>query len=246
MIKNQKHTFVPWTIAAPSFIWPTTVGENCYCLQDYVQEVSIILFETQACLKYTEKDLPQDLSELGLSYHIHLPLDLPWDCGAKHVMQLVDRLLKKTNYLSPWAYVLHPPQNISDFLEFYELWLKYGYQGKEILLENIQNNDLLEFWSQILETDCKTCLDLGHIIAYEQQHILSYEKLWEKVSMLHAYGVKNTHHHSCLANLSPEGKHTFFHILSHLKKNSVLVFEVFSPSNLKESLDIFFAWIREF
>ena len=80
-----------------------------------MREVGIVLFETAGSLAYTEADLPPDLAGLPLTYHVHLPLDLPWQDGpngAQATWDIVRRLVAITDYLSPNAYVLHPPPAI--------------------------------------------------------------------------------------------------------------------------------------
>jgi len=232
-------------IAAPSFVWPTTVRENCYQLQDLVQEVGIILFETQACLKYTENDLSLDLASLDLSYHIHLPLDLPWSFGVPIVMEAVKKLVDKTAYLSPRGYVLHPPPQREQFLSFCQIWQDLGLSPKQLFLENIEGNDLYYLWPDLLETECKVCLDLGHILAFSQEHIMSYRHLWDKITMLHIYGDLYGHRHSSLSLLSEQGKSLLNSALTSIQQETVIVLEVFTPKDLQESLDIFSTWISK-
>ena len=69
-----------------------------------------MLLETAGCLAYDEKDLPLDLPSLGLSFHAHLPLDLPWDAGAGGVSATILSLEEKIAFLRPRHYVLHPPR----------------------------------------------------------------------------------------------------------------------------------------
>ncbi|TVR00805.1 MAG: hypothetical protein EA399_03745 [Desulfovibrionales bacterium] len=74
-----------------------------------VDEVGLLFFQTEACLGYTEQDLPTWLAGTGLRFHVHLPLDLPWSDGMQRVWNTVSALQRKVVFLQPWAYVLHPP-----------------------------------------------------------------------------------------------------------------------------------------
>lgn len=56
---------------------PGTVAENCVFLATMVDEVGLLFMESAACLAYGKRDLPDSLADLPLSYHLHLPLDLP-------------------------------------------------------------------------------------------------------------------------------------------------------------------------
>lgn len=97
-------------IAAPSFVWPAHIAENCRRLAPLVDEVGLLFFQSEACLAYTERDLPIWLAETGLGFHVHLPLDLPWSEGPERAWEIVSGLRRKTAFLQPWAFVLHPPE----------------------------------------------------------------------------------------------------------------------------------------
>lgn len=241
----QKAVTPKLTIAAPSFIWPAPVGENCYRLRHLVQEVGLVLFETQACLEYTEQDLPSELSSLELTYHVHLPLDLPWSSGVSQVIEAVRQLVDKTAFLCPRGFVLHPPPQRNQFLAFCKMWQELGLQESQLLIENIEDNDLSSIWSDILATRCQVCLDIGHLLAFSQEALLDYAHLWDKVAMLHIYGDLCGHKHLSLASLSPKGQSLLKYILSSLTKETVIVLEVFDPEALEESLDIFSTWISK-
>lgn len=96
-------------IAAPSFVWPETIAGNCARLQGLVDEVGLLFFESDSCMAYTEQDLPQALARSGLRFHVHLPLDLPWEAGAPAVWSIMAALRAKASFLRPWCHVLHPP-----------------------------------------------------------------------------------------------------------------------------------------
>jgi hypothetical protein len=107
-------------LAAPSCVIPDRVGPNCRRLSSLVGEVGLMLLETRGCLDYDERDLPGDLSALGLSYHAHLPLDLPWAEGPGAVADAICALEQKIAFLCPRGYVLHPPAPVS----FQACWRK--------------------------------------------------------------------------------------------------------------------------
>lgn len=96
-------------LAAPSWVIPGTVADNCHFLSGKVDEVALLFFETESCLAYSEHDLPAVLNETGLSFHIHHPLDLPWHKGGTRVAEIVLALSEKASHLNPVAHVVHPP-----------------------------------------------------------------------------------------------------------------------------------------
>lgn len=233
----------PWTIAAPSFVWPATVGENCRRLQHMVHEVSVVLFDTAHSLEYTESDLPPDLPSLPLSYHVHLPLDLPWSGGARAVADATRALRRKVAHLRPRSYVLHPPPSRAAFRCFLRAWRAFGFPDRELVLENVEGNDLSELWPDIRESGCNVCLDLGHVTAFDQERLLGLPGLWDRTCMLHIYGDRGGDKHFSLEELTSRGRALLRSMLRSLPAGSVIVLEVFSPPDLQRSLDIFATWL---
>ncbi|MFW6414704.1 MAG: cobamide remodeling phosphodiesterase CbiR [Thermodesulfobacteriota bacterium] len=239
-----QNTKSPWHIAAPSFVWPAVVGDNCYYLQHLVDEVEIIFFETESSLNYTEHDLPPDLKDLGLGFHLHLPLDLPWEEGVERVIQDIEKLAAQVEYLSPHCFVLHPPPDPQLFTQFHRAWENHPYLNtRKLLLENVQENDLIQAWPLILQTDFRICLDLGHMLAFGQQEIFNLDGFWERLEMLHIYGDNDPSRHTSLANLSSAGQEILGHVLQTFPSNKTIVLEVFNPEELNQSLDILSKWI---
>ncbi len=234
--------FLPWKIAAPSCVWPAHIGENCLHLQQLVQEVGITLFETEGSLDYGPKDLPLWLADLDLNYHVHLPLDLPWEEGTETVFAVCSELLSKTDYLKPLHYVLHPPPYQEQLPQFLNLWRRKKPEYT-LLLENIQDNSLLEFWPWLRAQSLNVCLDLGHLLCYAQHALLQAPGLWPKVRMLHIYGDSNEHRHGGLDQLSGQGQAILHKALHHVSRDCTLVLEVFDPKDLYNALDIFSTWI---
>ena len=95
-------------LAAPSWLVPGTVADNCRFLAGRVDEVGLLFFETDACLAYSTKELPENLAELPLSWHVHLPVDLPWQ-EPETCADICLQLLRKVAFLRPNRAVLHPP-----------------------------------------------------------------------------------------------------------------------------------------
>lgn len=96
-------------IAAPSWVISDTLAANCRFLDGKIHEVGLLFFETASCLAYTEADLPRDLASLDLAWHVHLPLDLPWDTPER-VADACLSLMDSVAYLGVQRAVLHPPQ----------------------------------------------------------------------------------------------------------------------------------------
>jgi len=243
---QAKHGVVfPFTVAAPSFVIPAGAAENSRFLADYFPEVCLLLFETKACLNYTNFDLPPELATLPVSWHVHLPLDLPWHSGLNEAWQRIVDLMDKAAYLSPRSWVLHPPTEPDMLVPLAARFRDIGIDPANILLENVDETDLVALWPEARRGGYSTCLDLGHILAYDQHPVLDLPGLWATVRMLHVYAAnKGKGKHLGLAHLDENGKKVLRNMLSRFKGDTVTL-EVFEEAEIFSSLDLLAGWMAE-
>ena len=165
-------------LAAPSFVLPAAVAENARFLAGRVEEVGLCCFETAACLAYTEADLPPELAQLPLRWHLHLPVDLPWAEGGEAAAGAALAVLGRVAYLAPHLAVLHPPTDMppdaarTALAAFARRWQAGG--APPLLLENIRGCQLTELGTAFLEGEgLGVCLDVGHLLGYAQGELLA-------------------------------------------------------------------------
>ena len=233
----------PWRAAATSCVWPETAAVNCRRLARSVPEVGLYFLETAACLAYGPDDLPK--KTYGLRYHVHLPLDLPWPSGGEAVFALTAALLGKVGHLSPWACVLHPPDDRDALAAFVAAWTAAGRDPTALLLENTETAAPQDILALAQELGCSVCLDLGHLLAMDQALPQDAAGLAAATRMLHVYSPfgeegpppGRSHAHRPLSCLSPQGRETLLWLLGNLRPETV-VLEVFAPTHLMESLAV--------
>lgn len=247
--------FFQKNLAAPSYIWPGGIAENCRRLADKVSEVGLLFFQANACLAYTQEDLPSSLTKLGLRFHVHLPLDLPWEDGAEATWMVVSALLDKCSHLHPRAAVLHPPplricpeqekrvttslvtQRLRDFLAF---WTG-SVHGITLLLENTRENDLVSAWPLIRSSGAGICLDLGHLLAFGQETD-KMPGIWPHVGMVHLSAPGPFGGHFSLRRLDRVGRERLGSILDRVGPDCILMLEVFNPADFEESRTFLCEW----
>lgn len=240
-------TGLPWKTAGPSFVVRFPVGKNCATLAGLVDEVAVVLFETRGSLAYDETDLPPDLPDLDLSFHVHLPLDTDWS-RPEQAWSEQARLLDMTAYLSPACYVLHPPPDelMAALLPFLaERFADKGVEPGRVLLENIGGRDPLAAWGLAGELGFGACLDLGHVQAYSQQALLAAEGLWDRVAMLHVSAPREGDRHASLEHLDQEGRNLLRLALERMRPGATLTLEIFDLDGLTRSLDLVRRWWEE-
>jgi hypothetical protein len=232
----------PFTVAAPSFVIPAGAAENARFLAPYFDEICLLFFETEACLAYTDRDLPPDLADLPVSWHVHLPLDLPWHLGLDAAWDRLARLMDKGAFLSPRAWVLHPPPS-GLLVPLADRFRNAGHDPADVLLENVEESDLCALWDEAWEGGYSVCLDLGHVLAYGQRPVLELDGLRERVRMVHAYAPDGSRH-TGLSRLDKEGRDLLCDILETFRPGAVTL-EIFNEQEIFESIELLASWTAQ-
>lgn len=242
-------------LAAPSWVMPGTLAENCAFLAGKVAEAGLLLLETDACLAYDETDLPPALADLPLRYHAHLPTDLPWETPEAAAAACA-RLLDKTAFLSaPGAgmrAVLHPPEAAGASVaarlvgRLAAAFAALGRDPGTLLLENVAGNNLAGLRGVIREYGLGVCLDTGHALAYGQEALLRDAFLLERTAMLHvnAPGVGDkAARHLPLTALDRAGLRVCADFCRAVPVRAVIMLEMFRWRDILDSLPLVRSWL---
>lgn len=161
------------TLAAPSWVKPGSLRENCAWLAGKVHEVGLLFLESRASLDYGKDDLPPWLASLPLRWHVHLPVDLPWaegPGGPGRAAEICLALMDKLDFLGLRRAVLHPPPRARDLGVFVEAWRKAGRESRDLLLENLPETATASDWRQLQAAArqffCSFCFDFGHFLLH--------------------------------------------------------------------------------
>lgn len=229
---------LPWVLAAPSCVLPAPLAENCTFLAQDFDEIALAFFETEACLAYTGQDLPPGLAQLPVSWHMHLPLDLPWSAGAECVAEVALALARRAAFLSPGCFVLHPPDEPEELARLADLLGHGGLPPEALLVENICGRDLALHWPMIQDRGLGVCLDLGHMLVHGQEDFLDLPGLFARTRMLHlnAPDPHKPARHASLSLLDARGRALMDRLLAGFGPGGVVVLELFNEDALCDSL----------
>jgi len=228
-------------IAAPSRVIPGTTAQNIRFLHQHaggrIQEIALCFFETQPSLAYTTDDLPETLPELPFSWHVHLPVDLPWHIGPEASANCALRLMRKVEALQPRAAVLHAPDlpaRKALLAAFADTWS--ARCAVPLLLENVESCDLVDIAQIIVDAECGVCLDLGHMLAYRQQNIFDHAELVSRVQLAHWSAPDGADRHLPLTRLTGEEKNSLQAAAAQLPDTTTHLLEIFDWNGVEESL----------
>lgn len=245
------------TVAAPSWVISGTIHDTCRFLSGQVHEAGLCLFEADACLAYTDADLPPALAGLGLSWHVHLPVDLGWGAGAHGApgagaARVCGLLMDRVAFLDPRCAVLHPPTpeqaRAADvagadgparlLAAFLAQWTRQGRDPADVLLENIAGQDLVDLAPAMDDGNCKVCLDMGHVLTYGQHRLPASVDLLSRVRMAHVHAPGGRDRHRPLTELTDEESAWAARVLPALPQDAVLMVEVFAWDGVLASLPV--------
>lgn len=243
MSKSCSKTPLHW--AAPSWVIPGTAAANALFLADKAPAICLCLFESAPCLAYGPDDLPQDAG--GIRWHLHLPVDLPWQAGPEAAADVCRQLAAKMSYLHPELAVLHAPEGGSlqerskTLARFAQIW----DSAIPIALENTSHCDILELGRTFLaDNNFLFCLDAAHVFNYGQLGLLA-SSLPEQADLWHWSAPGDGDRHWPLTRLAEQEQHKARELLARAKPDALHLLEVFSWDGVLASLAVLSQWQEE-
>jgi len=205
----------PFRLGTTSYIVPADILPNIRFLGPYIDEVELVLFESEG-----EYSLPShaDIEEMrhlaarfDLVYNVHLPTDIflgDADPSLRdRFRQRLLRFIDRTRALDPTVFILHcessnpdvrrstdPDAWMNRIGESLEKLVRDGVDPHRIALENLEYAPqtifpLAEHFGMSL------CLDIGHLIRYGHGVCDQIRLFLERSSMVHLHGVKDGRDH---------------------------------------------------
>lgn len=243
----------PFKLCTTSFIYPDHIIPNVRKLGPVVDEIEVLVFESTADSLPTMADIRELASlsrEFGVSYNIHLPLDIsvtaPDSRSRRQAVRTVLKIMEMTAVLTPSTYTLHLPFEETERDETtVTQWQERAFQSMtDILSANVNSRDIsietldypFEWAVPIVEAlDTAVCLDLGHLILYGYDCREVFERHAARTAIIHLHGVEQDKDHLALDRLTEGHMRTVMNILRPFE--GVVSLEVFSCQKLLASLE---------
>jgi sugar phosphate isomerase/epimerase len=252
LTKSYKGLF-PFKICTTSFIYPDHYIPNVKMLGPYLDEIELLLFESQGTDVLPTRKVITKLcrlaEEFDLSFNVHLPTDISISdqnpAGQERAVETMIQIMDLVRPLDPSALILHVPyhgESLDD--PVVRNWQNRVYKNLQEIISAAQNKKIiaietldypLELLEDIIvEMDLAICLDLGHLMVYDYDVLEVFNKYASKTSVLHLHGVANGCDHTALERLSDKLFKTVLQVLNDF--TGVVSLEVFSFENLDSSL----------
>jgi sugar phosphate isomerase/epimerase len=250
-------------IGTTSYIIPDDILPNVRYLADKVDDIELVLFESEEMSNLPDEKTIRELARLGeshgLSYTVHFPLDIypgSADPGERRrFMRTVEKIISLTEPLDPFGYVLHltpesygtvPSKDIERWTTCLDMSLemmmsKYEAMRRMFCVETL-SYPFSHVYHLVERYDLSVALDIGHIwlMGYSMQANL--DLLLPRTRIAHLHGVHDGKDHLGLDKGNPALISQFISALSKQiqtdNRERVLTLEVFSEAELDASLSL--------
>lgn len=250
---------LPVRLGTTSYIIPDDILPNLEYLRDRVEDVELVLFESDA---FSNMPSPEDAAamarlghEADLTYTVHLPLDTRLG-SADETERLASvgkcrRVIERMTPVNPFAWVLHlhgdrhgdpPTDDAPRWIErnrrsLAEL-LNGGPAPCRICVETLDYDFSLV--APLVEAfDLSVCLDIGHLLVNGRNVAAHLDRWMDRARVFHVHGVDGAGKDHCHLGHLPDGLlEELAERLARLPAGDVrvLTMEVFGEDDFERSL----------
>ncbi len=256
-MKNYKLQNMPCRLGTTSYIIPDDILPNLRFLADRVDDVELVLFESD---EYSNLPAKADVVEMakiaddnGLTFTVHLPLDA-WPGSVdenvrKHSMEKWFRVMDLMESLEPFGWIVHlndAPRNghraLADWQDQCGKSLDNLTMRMDPFLLCIETlgYDYNRVWPMVEDKKCPVCLDIGHLVV-NGYDVAGYCDAWLKhTRVLHVHGVNQAgRDHVDLSHLDSELlRYLLMNIENEKGEPKVMTLEIFSRKDFEKSIDV--------
>lgn len=262
-------------IGTTSYIYPDNIIPNVNQLINLVDDIEIVLFEGKDHSNLLSiddvKTLRKISDETGISYTVHLPIDLDI-CSRdsefrRFSLRRTIEIMKLTSPLNPRGYIVHlPRRNVipecfnQGEIESEEMWvlrtvrslsdifIEFG--NESVFIENLSYS-VKHILPIIEEFDFKLCLDISHTLKCSDRWEEIFDNNFRRIKIIHFYGPKKEGEgHTGLQKVERSFVKSVAYKIMSSNFSGVLTLEVFGIEDFFESKRILeeeiSAWEKRF
>jgi sugar phosphate isomerase/epimerase len=238
-------------IGTTSYVYPADIITNVRKLAGRVSDIELVLFESDEQGDNLDSQAVEELCELRsahlMSFTVHLPLDLDL-AGKKPKLKNALRVIKKTAILYPHGYIVHLDGQADPGSRNFNRWLENSWDSlktlieetgdpRSICVENLENHSPQMLDSLLDGSPVAACVDVGHLWKQNLDPLPFLAKWLSRTRVVHLHGVGIRDHQ----RLSLMARDQLDPVVSLLdtRFNGVVTFEIFSDSDLVDSMNAF-------
>ena len=234
-------------LGTSSYIIPDDILPNVEFLAERVDDVELILFESDEMSNIPDEATVGSLRRLAaehdLTYTVHLPLDADLgdteDESRARSVGKCTRVIDTMAPVDPFAYIVH----FHHPTEPLDAWVDACDRSLAELCERVPRPELLavetlsypfEWVEQVVAARGATvCIDVGHILLGEYDLAQALDRYVERMSVMHLHGIIDGKDHASLEGLSGAQLDLIINRLSaDNARDRVVTLEIFSEPDL--------------
>jgi sugar phosphate isomerase/epimerase len=247
----------PFKLGTTSYIIPDEILPNVEFLADKVDDIELVLFESDEISNIPDKTMVCRLKEISEKHDLTFTVHLPMDAHLGHAIESerlksvgkCTRIIERMSVLNPFAYVthFHGDRRGSSPSTDEKRWCEQHRKSMEYLV-NLAPPELfvvetLDYHYSLVEEvvmglGLGTCLDIGHIINCAHDPYCYFDNYMNNTKVIHLHGVENKIDHRDISFLDKPLLETLLNLISDKTRERVLTLEIFSEQDLYNSLKV--------
>ena len=246
----------PFRLGTTSYIIPADILPNVRYLAPQVDDIELVLFESDEMSNIPSPDDVRVLKALAedsaLTFTVHLPLDTAMGHADEAIrrasVEKCLRVIERMAPVEPFAYVthFHGDRRGQSPSEDMPRWLNQHRASMDELLTAAPADmfcvETLDYPFALVEDivaeyDTAVCLDVGHLI--HNGHAVSdhLDRLLPRTRVLHIHGVADGNDHRDLSHLEHDTLHDVIRRLSRpAEPPRVFTMEIFGEPDFTQSI----------
>jgi len=199
----------PFRLGTTSYIKPADILPNVRFLAGLVDDVELVLFESDEISSLPDGGVIGELGRLAaesdLTYTVHLPLDVqlghPVQEERRRSVGKCVRAIERTWRLRPFAYVVHLVRNGEDEAAWRRALrrsvddlLETGIGRRRLCVETL-DYDFSLVTPVVRECELSVCLDVGHLLLRDKDPVALLARHLDSTRVVHLHGVRNGRDH---------------------------------------------------
>jgi sugar phosphate isomerase/epimerase len=257
MATSYKGRF-PFRPGCTSYVLPADIEPNVRFMAPLVDDVELVLFESESFANLPSPGTIDVLSELGrehdVTYTVHFPLDA--HCGSperkerERFIRQALKIIELTAPLNAYAFIVHleglgQPDNSAELRRWTSdcretcarLVRRSGIPAERFAVENLGYRPRLH-GDVVDELGLSHCLDVGHLWMGDGDWSTYAHEVLERTRVVHLHGIHDGRDHTSLAKTPSENVALFSNILRGSTYGGVVTLEVFNEHDTFESLEV--------
>lgn len=236
-------------LGTTSYIYPDDIIANARKLAGRISDIELVIFQVDHYGNNlpdleTVKELFRLGAEHGMTYTVHLPLDLGL-AGETPNLEKALQVIRSTSGLTPHGYIVHLDEHTSRGSYDLKRWEANSLASLNILIretgaphlicvENLENQhpDMID--SLLEQLPISSCPDVGHFWKQGLDPLPFLERWLPRSRVVHIHGIGKRDHQS-LSLVTNEKLDPVVRLLSRSFRGVVTI-EVFSETDLEDSL----------